>query len=59
MIPDFRVSQKMNWNPDGIPREEIKTRKGIQEGNRGRTERGLTWLIFELRLQMEVTKLIY
>ena len=59
MIPDFRVSQKMNWNPDGIPRAEIKTRKWIQKGNRGRTERGLTWLIFKLRLQMEVTKLIY
>ena len=38
MIPDFRVSQKMNWNPDGILREEIKMRKQIQEGNWGRTE---------------------
>ena len=58
VVPDFRVSQRTEWNPDGILREEIKMRKGIQEGNQGGTERGLTWLIFELRLQMEVTKLI-
>ena len=32
MIPDFRVSQKTNQNPDGIPREEIKMRKGKREG---------------------------
>ena len=38
MVPDFRVSRKTKWNPDGIPREEIKTRKGIQEENQGRTE---------------------
>ena len=38
MVPDFRASQKMNQNSDGILREEIKMRKGIQDGNQGRTE---------------------
>ena len=59
MVPDFRVSRRAGWNPEGIPREGIKTRRGDLGRERRETRGGLTWLIFELRLQVEITKLIY
>ena len=52
MVLDFRVSRRAEWNPKGVPRGE--TRKGMQ-----RDRKGLTWSIFELELQMEVTKFKY
>ena len=59
MVPDFRGGRRTERNPEGNPRERIKTRRG----NLGRERRGtgewLTWLIFELRLQAELTSLIY
>ena len=40
VVPDFRVSRRAEWNPEGILREGIKMREGTSEGNRERQERG-------------------
>ena len=52
-------SQRTEWNPEGNPRERIKTRRGNIGRERRRTGEWLTWSIFELRLQAELTSLIY
>jgi len=59
MVPDFRVSRRAERNPEGILREGIKTRRGDLGREWRGTRRGLTWLIFKLRLQAEIAKLIY
>ena len=59
MVPDFRLSQGAERNPEGIPREGIKMRRGDLGREWRESRRGLTWLIFELRLQVEITKPIY
>ena len=51
MVPDFRVNQKTNRNPNSIPREEIKIRTGFQKGNWGRTEERINLV----DIQTEVT----
>ena len=58
MVPDFRVSQRTEWNPIGILRGEIKTREELRKGTE-KDRKELTWLIFELKLQMKVTKFKY
>ena len=59
MVPDFRVSRRAEWNPEGIPREGVKTRRGDLRREQVETREGLTWSIFKLRLQVEITKLLY
>ena len=58
MVPDFRVSQRTEQNPVGILRGEIKTREELRKGTE-KDRKGLTWLIFELKLQTGVTKFKY
>ena len=59
MVPDFRVSRGAEGNPEGILRERVKTRRGDLRRERRCAREGVTWLIFELRLQAEITRLIY
>ena len=59
MVPDFRVSQRAEWNPKGIPRKGIKMKRGDLGREQRGTGKGLTWSIFKLRLQAELTRLIY
>ena len=59
VVPDFRVSQRAERDPEGIPREGIKMRRGDLGRKQRETRRGLTWSIFQLKLQTGVTKFKY